>query len=138
MATDITSFYNIVQSTGKLRSAQHAQRWTHAILQTLGLNLSKPAKKALKEALPEELAQSVSDVWWLFNFRDEAITVSYFQERVGRRAGNTDISFAIHPIKAVFGAIRNLISSDVALTVAASLSPELRDLWNSAPVLAAA
>ena len=138
MATDITTFYNTVQTMGKLRSPQHAQRWTRAVLQTLGLNLSKPAKKALKNALPEELAQFVSDVWWLFNFRDEEISASYFQERVARRAGNTDLNFAIYPIKAVFGALQGIISADVSRTVADSLSPELRELWQNAPVPVAA
>ena len=138
MSQDLTAFYNTVQSAGKLRTPEHATRWTRAVLQTLGLNISGAAKKALKQALPQELADSVSDVFWLFNFRDTNMTANYFQERVGRRAGNTDPVFAKHPTLAVFGAVQQIVNRDVAQKVADSLPPEVRELWESAPQLVSA
>ncbi len=134
MSNDLTSFYEFVQSAGQLRTEMHAKRWTRAVLQTLGLNISGAAKKALRGALPSELGDHVGRVFWLFNFRDENMTAEYFQDRVGRRAGNTDKLFAKVPTQAVFGAVRSMVSSDAASKVADSLSPELRELWDSAPV----
>ena len=138
MSTDLNAFYDHVQQTGNLRTPMHAQRWTRAVLQTLGLNISGAAKKALKAGLPEELAGHVGRVFWVFNFRDENMTALYFQDRVGRRAGNTDKVFAKFPTQAVFGAVRGMISSDTDSKVADSLSPELRKLWESAAVPAKA
>lgn len=134
MSNELTSFYQHVQTAGSLRTEMHAKRWTRAVLQTLGLNVSGAAKKSLQTALPQELGDHVGRVFWLFNFRDDNMTAEYFQDRVGRRAGNTDKIFARIPTMAVFGGVRAMISSDVDQKVAESLSPEVRELWDNAPV----
>lgn len=138
MSNELTAFYQHVQAAGSLRTEMHAKRWTRAVLQTLGLNVSGAAKKALKSALPKEIGDYVNDVFWLFNFRDENMTAEYFQDRVGRRAGNTDKVFARIPTQAVFGGVRSMISSDLDRKVAESLSPEVRALWEGAAVPAKA
>ena len=134
MSQNLSDFYEFVQTAGKLRTPEHAQRWSRAVLQTLGLNLSSGAKKSLKAALPDELGGHINRVWWIFNWRDTNMTAELFQDRCGRRAGNTDITFARYPTQAVFGAVRGMVSSNVANEVAESLSPEVRVLWESAPV----
>ncbi len=132
MSQNLDDFYQQVQSVGKLRTEQHARRWTRAVLQTLGLNISGAAKKELKGALPDELSDEISGVWWIFNFRDTNMTAHYFQERCGRRAGNTDPEFARYPVLAVFGAVQGMVSSDVSDKVADSLPPEVAQLWENA------
>ncbi|MGB1252170.1 MAG: DUF2267 domain-containing protein [Candidatus Promineifilaceae bacterium] len=133
---DINSYYELVQTNGSLRSNLHAKRWSLAVLQTLGLNLSKAAKASLANALPDELSAQLKDVWWLIHFRNTDMSLQEFQERVGRRAGNTDIRFARIPTGAVFGAVQTLVSNSVAREVADSLSPELKALWDTSVVAA--
>ncbi len=133
MTQDLNSFYSTVQSVGNLRTEDHAKRWTQAVMQTLGLNISGSAKKKLKNALPKGIGDHLSDVFWLFNFRNTNMTASYFQERVGRRAGNTDREFAKFPTLGVFAAIQEIVSENVSQSVAKSLSPELKEMWEKAP-----
>lgn len=129
MAKDLTSFYEQVKQDGKLRTEMHAQRWTRATLQTLGLNLPRDAKKSMAKALPQELADYLTDVWWLFPFRNTNIQDVEFSERVARRAGNTDPRYAKLVAEAVFGAVRGMVGSDVARKVHEGLSPDLQKMW---------
>lgn len=130
--SDISNYYELVKKNGNLRTTDHAKRWSRAVLQTLGLNLPRSAKKTLSNALPKELSNDLSDVWWLIHFRNTDMSLAEFQERVGRRAGNTDIRFARIPTKAVFGALQTVVGSNVAKEVGDSLAPELKTLWMSA------
>ena len=123
-------FYAFVQERAFLRTAEHGRIWTRGVLNMLGVNLSKGAKKALANALPADLKQYLGGVFWLAYFRDTNITAYEFQNRVARRSGNTDANFAKFPVVAVFGAIKQTVPPAVAKEVAESLSPELRALWD--------
>lgn len=136
MAVSLTNYYEFVQHAGNLRTPAHARRWSHGVLQTLGLNLSRSARRSLAQALPPELAQSLTDVFWLAHFRDTNLSALEFQNAVARRCGNSDKEFAYYPVRAVFGGIQPLIGADVARSVADSLSPELRAIWQAAATLA--
>ncbi|MDA0243737.1 MAG: DUF2267 domain-containing protein [Chloroflexi bacterium] len=125
-------FYALVQASAHLRTADHGRIWTRGTLNMLGVNLSKSAKKALSNALPDDLKKFLGGVFWLAFFRDTNITALEFQNRVARRSGNTDAHFAKIPVTAVFGAIKQTVSPQVAKEVADSLSPELRGLWDKA------
>jgi uncharacterized protein (DUF2267 family) len=129
---NLDTFFAYVQEHGYLRTPEHAERWTRAVLQTLGLNLSRGAKRALARALPGDLSDWLTDVFWLVHFRNRNQDALDFQRRVARRAGNTDKFFARKPIVAVFGALRQIIGDDVAQRVANDLSAELRELWEDA------
>ena len=127
--TDLEEFYGTVEKLGDLRTTSHAQRWSDAVLRSLGLQLDRRAKKKLAASLPEELANSLTRVFWLVHFRNRHLTRLEFQNQVARRAGNSDTRFARLPILAVFGGLRRFISDDVDARVAQSLSPEVRELW---------
>lgn len=130
--SDLNTYYDLVQTNGSLRTRDHAERWSLAVLQTLGLNLDRGAKRSLADALPKELGEQLNDVWWLIHFRNTDMSLQEFQERVGRRAGNTDIRFARIPTTAVFGALQTIVKASVADEVSNSLSPELKALWGNA------
>ena len=129
---ELTQYYATIQTNGKLIAPIHAQRWSSALLKTLGLNINKGTKKSLAKALPEPLCNDLSRVFWLANFRDTNMTAYEFQELVARRSGNSDPNFAKHPIIAIFGALKQLIDAQMSDQVASDLSPELRDLWQNA------
>ncbi|MCB8965991.1 MAG: DUF2267 domain-containing protein [Ardenticatenaceae bacterium] len=130
--SNLDNYYTLVQKNGKLRSPDHAQRWSTAVLKTLGFNLEKGAKKELAGALPKELANDLTRVFWLLHFRDTNLSRSDFLTQASRRSGNTDVAFARYPTKAVFGAVKSLIDKQVADRVAEGLSPEVRELWQQA------
>ena len=134
--SDLNTYYDLVQTNGNLRTRDHAKRWSRAVLQTLGLNfkfgaVGRQAKRSLTEALPDELGEQLNGVWWLIHFPNSNMSLQEFQERVGRRAGNTDIRFARIPTAAVFGAVQTLVNKSVADEVGKALSPELSTLWVS-------
>ncbi len=132
MAKDLTRFYEIVKENSDLRTMMHAQRWTRATLQTLGINLPKGAKNVMAQSLPDELSSYLTDVWWMLPVRDPNIEAHDFSARVARRAGNTDPRYAKLVAEAVFGAIKGVIATDVAQQVYEGLSPDLRKMWESA------
>jgi len=117
---------------GKLRTPQHARRWSTAVLKTLGINLDGRTKKKLAKALPEELADDLTRVFWLLHFRNSNLSSHEFQNQVARRSGNTDPDFARYPVLAVFHGVKEMIGSDTRQAVAKSLSPEVRELWENA------
>ncbi len=129
---ELTQYYKTIQANGKLIAPVHAQRWSSALLKTLGLNINKGTKKSLANALPEPLGNDLTRVFWLANFRNTNMTAYEFQELVARRSGNSDPNFAKRPIIAIFGALKQIIDTQMSDQVADDLSPELRDLWQNA------
>ncbi len=132
MQDELTQFYQGVQKGGKLRTDEHARRWTRGVLKTLGVNLPGKTKRKLARELPEALAQSLTGVFWLLHFRNPKLSSKEFQQAVARRSGNSDAQFARFPILAVFGGVKQIINQDLQREVAQSLSPDVRALWEEA------
>jgi uncharacterized protein (DUF2267 family) len=125
-------YYRHIQEHAHLPTAAHAQRWSNAVLRSLGQQLGRGSKKAVARALPDPLASSLRQVFWLVHFRNKNMTALEFQNQVARRAGNSDKQFARKPILAVFGAMRQWIDGDLDRQVTEKLPPEIRDLWKQA------
>jgi uncharacterized protein (DUF2267 family) len=128
----LNDFYHYVQEKGKLRTLKHAERWTDGILKTLGTSLDRKTKKELARALPEELANSLTRVFWLLHFRNPNLSSHEFQQTVARRSGNTDADFAYFPVRAVFGGVKQMIDAELADKVAETLPPEVQEIWEEA------
>lgn len=128
----LNGFYEYVQTQGKLRTLPHARRWSDGILRTLGFTLDRKTKKELARALPDELAHSLTRVFWLVHFRNQNLSREEFQKMSARRSGNTDASFAYYPILAVFGGVKQIIGADLERKVADALPPEISELWKQA------
>ena len=135
---DLDSYYEYVRQTGNLRTLHHAQRWSDGVLRTLGTALDGKTKRALAKALPDELATSVKDVFWLLHFRDPNLSRDEFLQQAARRSGNSGIEFAAYPTLAVFSGIRRFTNADLHRRVAESLAPELSDYWEQAGMLQSA
>ncbi|MCP4427650.1 MAG: DUF2267 domain-containing protein [Chloroflexi bacterium] len=132
-ATDnLPHYFAHVQEAGKLRSLAHAQRWSQGILKTLGINLDRGTKKKLAQALPDELADDLTRVFWLAHFRNGGQTQHEFLNQVSRRCGNSDPSFARFPTTAVFHQIKAIAGQDVSDQVAKALSSDMRQMWEAA------
>lgn len=129
---DLTDYFAYIQKVGKLRTPAHAQRWSRAVLKTLGINLDRGTKKKLAKALPAELADDLNRVFWLLHFRNTGLTQYDFLNQVARRAGNTDPDFARYPATAVFHQLKAIVGQDVSSQVAKTLSPEMRQMWEAA------
>lgn len=125
-------FYTDVMQHGKLRTPGHAQRLTGAVLHTLGFNLSSGIKRELARALPPALAGELTRGWRLAHFRNTRISLEDFAADVALHSGNTDPLYNRMATAAVFGQIKRLIDDDLSRKVAKDLSPEVRELWNSA------
>ncbi|GAB4163635.1 MAG: hypothetical protein Fur0021_38970 [Candidatus Promineifilaceae bacterium] len=131
--SNLEQFYQHVQNAGRLRTPQHARRWSDGVLKTLGLHLDRSTRRTLAQALPPELAASLTRVFWLVHFRDRRLSAQQFQKQVANRSGVTDAQFARTPILAVFSGIKEIINdSELSSRVAAALSPEVRSLWEEA------
>ncbi len=128
----LNDFYRYVQEEGKLLSPEHARRWSAGVLRTLGTALDRRTKKRLAKALPEELADSLTSVFWLLHFRDPHLSSHAFQRMAARRSGNTDADFARIPTLAVFGGVKQMIDDELERDVAETLAPEVRELWQQA------
>lgn len=128
----LSSFYANVWETGKLRSVAHAQRWSDAVLRTLGINLDRGTKKRLAQALPEDLSYSLLRAFWLAHFRNATLSQEEFLNQVSRRSGNTDVDFARFPTSAVFAALKSLIEPELSERITQTLSPEVRSMWQKA------
>lgn len=133
MTADLTPFYDDVRNAGSMRSPAHAERWTQATLQMLGVNLDRKSKKALANALPKPLADDLTSVFWLLHFRDKNLSAVDFQHRVARRAGASDKHRARLAVIAVFTSLKQYIDDDLDHQIAEALSPELRALWETQP-----
>lgn len=130
--SNMNDYYTTVKELGKLRTLDHAERWSEAILHTLALNLDKGNKKKLIKALPEPLSDQLKRKFWLLHFRDKNLATLDFQKMVARRAGNSDQTFARFPIIATFHGLKNLIDHALADDIADTLSPELSQMWQDA------
>ncbi|MCB9004640.1 MAG: DUF2267 domain-containing protein [Ardenticatenaceae bacterium] len=128
----LDSYYELVQKNGRLRSQDHAHRWSTAVLKTLGFNLTGSTKKALAKALPQPMAADLTRVFWLLHFHNPNLTAQDFLTQASRRSGNTDIAFARYPTQAVFGGLKSMIDSQLSQRVSESLSAELREIWDRA------
>lgn len=132
MATELTNYFETVETRGKLRTPDHARRWSTAVLKVLGLNLDPKTKKKLARALPQALSQDLTRVFWLVHFRNKNMTAQEFQFEVSKRSGNSDWQFAREPIRAVFHGLKTLVDQDTSQAVADSLAPEIREMWQHA------
>jgi len=128
----LNDFYRYVQKEGKLLSPEHARRWSDGVLRTLGTALDRSTKKRLAKAIPGELADSLTGVFWLVHFRDPNLSSQAFQRMAARRSGNTDADFARIPTLAVFGGMKQIIDDELKRDVAETLAPEVRELWQQA------
>ena len=129
---DLDAYYNTIQTRGYLLTPAEAQRWSTAVLKTLGLNMSSKAKKRLKKALPKELAYDVGRVLMLVHFRDKTMPRDEFLKQCARRAGATDPIFARHPVKAVFHALKSFLDDDTIQAITDDLAPEISQMWQEA------
>ena len=130
--TDLNAYYDVIQTLGYLLTPAEAQRWSTAVLKTLGLNMSRSAKKQLKKVLPKELAYDVGRIFRLVHFRDKTMPREDFLKECARRAGATDPVFARHPVKAVLHALKDLLDDATIQTVTDALAPEISRLWQEA------
>ena len=131
----LKSYYDYVQFNASLRTNDHARYWSTGVLKTLGLALDGKTKRALAKALPQELADSVTGVFWLLHFRDPVLTSDEFCRRVARRSGNSDAEFAMRPTLAVFGGLKMWIDDELNDRLTNTLSPEVRSMWESAQLI---
>ena len=128
----MNSFYRYVQEEGKLLSPEHARRWSDGVLRTLGTALDRRTKKRLAEALPGELADSLTGIFWLIHFRDPNLSSQEFRRMAARRSGNTDANFARIPTLAVFGGVKQIIDNELEREVTETLPTEVSELWQQA------
>ena len=132
MEKTLDTYYQHICNSSHLPTPNHAQRWSRAILKTLGVHLDRSTKQALAKALPKELAADLQGVFWLLHFRNTQASRSEFQYQAAMRSGNTDVDFALYPILAVFAGLKKLINSDLSGRIANTLAPEIRALWQQA------
>lgn len=132
----IDGYYEHVLNTGKLRTMDHARRWSTGVLKTLGTALDRRTKRALANSLPDELADSLKGVFWLLHFRDPQLSSHEFRLRAARRSGNSDAEFARFPTMAVFGGLRSFVDEELDAQVGDALAPEVREMWLEAKALA--
>ncbi len=125
----LDTFFTQVQHDAGLRTAEHADLWTEAVLRTLGFTLKGGAKRDLAKALPDELAAELKRGWRLINFRDPNLTEAEFVKQVAYRSGNTDGAYSRIATSAVFRNLKTLISSDASDSVADDLPEEVARLW---------
>lgn len=128
----VNQFYDSVMELGNLRTPQHAERLTYAVLHTLGFNLSGAVKRKLARALPEELSRQLTRGWRLINIRHGKLSLDDFAKDVARHSGNTDAQYAKMATQVVFRQIKQLVDDEVRRDVARDLSPEVRQHWNAA------
>jgi uncharacterized protein (DUF2267 family) len=132
MQSDLDSYYQQVQTIGKLRTPDHARRWSTAVLNTLGDNIDGRTKGKLAKALPDELAHDLTRVFRFKRFVYKDMLAWEFQNQVARRSGNTDPQFARFPVLAVFHAIKSFADNDLGSAVAEALPTEVSALWQQA------
>lgn len=129
---ELSGFYQQIQQNGKLLTPDQAQRWSYAVLATLGINLDRKTKKRLAKGLPADLAATLSRVFWLAHFKNSGQTVDEFLNQVARRSGNTNVNFARFPTTAVFRALKEMIDSELVDLVSIALSPDVSKFWQQA------
>lgn len=127
--SELDAYFATVQQKGSIITRKQTERWSSAVLKTLGLELTRSAKRALAKALPQPLSDDLTRVFWLLHFRNPNLPLPEFQAMVARRAGHSDPQYARIAITGVFHGLQQLISRDVSDKVTEGLSPELRALW---------
>jgi uncharacterized protein (DUF2267 family) len=132
MTANLDQFYQTVGAQAYIPTTELSQRWTTAVLQTLGFHLPRRTKRALAKALPADLGPAVTAIFWLLHFRDPNLTAEEFQKQVAKRSGHTDAVYARFPILAIFGAIKQQIDPQLSAQIAGDLPPEVRALWEKA------
>ena len=132
MQSDLSHYYQQVKTLGKLRTVAHAQRWSTAVLNTLGDNIDGRTKKRLANALPEDLAGDLVRIFRFKRFVYKEMKAWEFQNQAARRGGNTDPQFAKFPVTAVFHGLKNYIDNDLSQAVADALPTEVGELWQRA------
>jgi uncharacterized protein (DUF2267 family) len=129
---DMQHYYESVMKQANLRTIDHAEAWSEAVLRTLGFYLDRGTKRKLAKALPDALAHDLTRGFWLLHFRNPKMTSREFLRRVALRGGNTDAQYARVPTRAVFEQIKQMVDDDVNRRVADSLSPEVGEIWRQA------
>jgi uncharacterized protein (DUF2267 family) len=132
MTANLTQFYQSVSQQAYIPTEELSQRWTTAVLQTLGFHLPRRVKRALAKALPAELSGDVTRIFWLLHFRDPHLTAKEFQKQVSKRAGHSDAVYARFPITAVFATIKQQLDAQLNQQIGDALSPEVQALWEEA------
>lgn len=132
MSNDLSSYYEQIKTMGKLRTADHAKRWSTAVLNIMGDNMDGRTKKRLAKSLPDELAHDLTRMFRFKRFVYKALPAHEFQTQVARRGGNTDPQFARYPILAVFHGVKGYVDNDLQKAVADALPTEVGQLWQQA------
>lgn len=128
----LDTYYAHIQHDGRLRTIQHAERWSEAVLRTLGFTLKGGTKRELAKALPETLGKQLTRGWRLIHFRDPNLTAEEFLKQTAYRSGNSDPDFARIATTAVFRNLKTLIDSDVNQEVVDDLPDEIAQMWAEA------
>jgi uncharacterized protein (DUF2267 family) len=129
---DLQTYYESLMKHANLRTVDHAQTWSWAVLRTLGFYLDRGTKRKLAKALPESLGRDLTSGFWLLHFRNPKMTSREFLRRVALRGGNTDAQYARVPTRAVFHQVKQMIDDDLSQRVAETLSSEVGDIWRQA------
>lgn len=131
-ALTLDAFYLNIANEARMRTAAHAERWTQAVLRTMGFNLSGSAKRDLAAALPDELRSQLTRGWKLLNVHNGQLTQGVFLKEIARRSGNTDEAYARMATTAVFHNLKLFIDDDLEREVGRSLPPAVSHLWDVA------
>lgn len=131
-AASMQTFYQSVETQARLPTASHAERWTEAVLRTMGFNLGGGTKRELAKALPEELARQLTRGWKLINLHNPYLTQEAFLKQVALRSGNTDQDYARKATTAVFRNLKSFTDSDLQREITRSLPREVGKLWDEA------
>jgi uncharacterized protein (DUF2267 family) len=131
-AVTLDAFYMNVANDARLPTTGHAERWTHAVLRTMGFNLSGSAKRDLAAALPDELGAQLTRGWKLINLHNPRLTQDAFLKEVARRSGNTDAAYSRKATGAVFHNLKAFLDDDMTREVNGGLPRDVAELWNAA------
>lgn len=131
-ALTLESFYLNVENDARLRTKAHAERWTNAVLRSLGFNLSGGTKHDLAEALPPELSRQLTRGWKLINFHNPRLTQEQFLKEVALRSGNTDEAYSRLATTAVFRNLKTYIDDNLEREITRSLPEDVGKLWDQA------
>lgn len=129
---DLQNYYESIMTKANLRTLDHAERWSKAVLRTLGFYLDRGTKRKLAKTLPKPISRDLTSGFWLLHFRNPKMTSREFLRRVALRSGNTDAQYARIPTRAVFHQVKQLVDDDLSKRVADILSPEVREIWQQA------
>ncbi len=131
-ALTLESFYLNVENDAHLRTVGHAERWTEAVLRTMGFNMGGGTKRDLAKALPDDLSRQLTRGWKLINLHNSRMTQKAFLNEVARRSGNTDSAYARMATLAVFRNLKNYVDDNLERDIARSLPKDVGQLWDEA------